>query len=253
VRQIKPPSDWAPAKNRTSLNLHSHQKKGHAMPKTFPINLEVEEIALGTVLRRLNDMPGIVKIDLNLGHGGHGPGRKQLEHHAKEARVQNASREPVALKMLMEGPKHIREISEALGGAKSRAYGLTNSLNKKGLVERGEGAGMWQLTKKAMHQLGSNARPVPQLPAPKVKHGPAGRAVPGSGPIILRAALDAGPKGSSDLRRQLAEQGMSTKSISGVLDRGKKQGLIKKNGADLYELTARGLKIELTTEVQANG
>lgn len=222
------------------------------MPKTFPINLEVEEIALGTVLRQLNDMPGIVKIDLNLGHGGHGPGRKQLEQHASTASVQNGSREPIALKMLMEGPKHIREISKALGGAKSRAYGLTNSLSKKGLVERGEGSGMWRLTKKAMHQLGA-ASAVPQLPAPQVKHGPAGRAVPGSGPIILRAALDAGPKGSSDLRRQLAEQGMSTKSISGVLDRGKKQGLIKKNGADLYELTAKGLKIELTTEVQANG
>ncbi len=28
--------------------------------KTFPIRLEVEEIALGAVLRKLNEMPGIV-------------------------------------------------------------------------------------------------------------------------------------------------------------------------------------------------
>ena len=48
------------------------------MPKTFPILLEVEEIALGTVLRKLNEMPGIVKLDLNLGHGGEGAGKKQL-------------------------------------------------------------------------------------------------------------------------------------------------------------------------------
>ena len=39
------------------------------MPKTFPIMIEVEEIALGPVLRRLNDMPGIAKLHLDLGHG----------------------------------------------------------------------------------------------------------------------------------------------------------------------------------------
>ena len=220
------------------------------MPKTFPIRLEVEELALGPVLRKLNEMPGIAKLDLDLGQGGSGPGRKQIEQHVEASRVQNGSREPVALKLLMEGPKHIRAISAALGGTKSRAYGLTNSLSKKGLVERGEGAGMWQLTKKAMKQLNGAVMPheVKALPAPQVKHGPAGRAVPGSGPIILRAALDAGPVSSSSLRADLAGRGMSSKSISGVLDRGKKHGLIKKNGSDLYELTAKGLKIEMTPE-----
>src|ERR1700754_2569196 len=117
------------------------------MPKTFPINIEVEEIALGAVLRKLNEMPGIVKIDLNLGHGGHGADRKRLEQQATEARVQNGSREPMALKMLMEGPKHIREISAALGGEKTRAYGLMNSLSKKGLT-KSIGKGMHELTKK---------------------------------------------------------------------------------------------------------
>jgi hypothetical protein len=53
------------------------------VPKTFPINLTVEEIALGTVLRKLHSMPGIVKLDFNLGHGGDGPGREKLEKAAK--------------------------------------------------------------------------------------------------------------------------------------------------------------------------
>jgi hypothetical protein len=221
------------------------------MPKTFPIRLDVEEIALGTVLRKLNEMPGIVNLHLDLGHGGQGSGRKQLEQHAAVAHVQNGSREPLAIKMLMQGPKHIREISAVLGGAKSRAYGLTNTMSKKGLVERGEGAGMWQLTKKAMAQLGK-AMPavtpaVPAmaaLPAPAVRHGPSGRALPGSGPIILRAALGAGPMTPHDLRGKLAEGGMSAKGVSGVLDRARRAGLIKKNGQG-YELTAKGLKIEM--------
>jgi hypothetical protein len=212
------------------------------MPKTFPVKIEVEEIALGTVLRRLNEMPGIAKLHLDLGHGGQGAGKKELEHHAAAKRAANGDGQQAAIKLLLSGPKHIREISEAVGGAKSRAYGLMTQLRKQGLAEAASGKAMHQLTKKAMTQLGG-ARPA--LPAPEVKRGPAGRAAPGSGPIILRAALDAGPVSPTDLRKHLAGRGMSAKSISGVLDRGKKHGIIKKNGSDLYELTAKGQKIEL--------
>jgi Mn-dependent DtxR family transcriptional regulator len=213
------------------------------MPKTFPIRLEVEEIALGPVLRKLNEMPGIVKLDLDLGHGGQGPGRKQLEHHAAEAGAQNGSREPIALKMLMQGPKHIREISAALGGQKSRAYGLMNSLQKKGLT-KSIGKGMHELTQKAKSQFGSVIQAVPALPAPDIKHGPAGRAAPGSGNIVLRSILADGPKSPSEVRAQAAGLGVSPKSITGVMDRAKKAGLIKKNGTG-YELTAKGQKIEM--------
>jgi hypothetical protein len=214
--------------------------------------IEVEEIALGPVLRKLNVMPGIAKLHLDLGRGGEGAGRKPLEDHATRS-MQNGPKEPIAIKLLMQGPTHISAISAALGGPKSRAYGLTNTMSKKGIVERADGAGMWKLTKKAMTQLGKampNVTPVaaavPALPAPGgIRRSPSGRAAQGSGPIILRSVLGNGPTHPSDLRKQLAERGMSTKSISGVVDRAKKHGLIKKNGSELYELTAKGLKIEL--------
>lgn len=217
------------------------------MPKTFPIRLDVEEIALGTVLRKLNEMPGIVNLHLDLGHGGQGAGRKQLEQHAAEVHIQNGSREPLALKLLMQGPKHIGEISQLLGGAKTRAYGLMNSLQKKGLT-KSIGKGMHELTKKALHQLGGAVQMVPALPAPSptpatVKHGPAGRASPGSGNIVLRTILAAGPLTPADVRARASAQGMSAKSVAGVIDRAKKGGLIKKNGSG-YELTAKGQKIE---------
>ena len=83
---------------------------------------------------------------------------------------------------------------------------------------------MHELTKKAMSQLGG-AMAVPALPAPTAKHGPSGRASPGSGPIILRAALDAGPVSTSALRNHLTANGMSPKGVSGVLDRGRKHGI----------------------------
>jgi hypothetical protein len=217
------------------------------MPKTFPIRLEVEEIALGAVLRKLNEMPGIVRLHLDLERGGEGAGRKQLEEAASSRSSDGSSREQVVIKLLMSGPKHIGEISAAVGGPKPRAYGLMNTLSKKGLA-KSVGKGMHQLTPQAMAQLGGAvAAHAPQtlaLPAPQVKHGPAGRAAPGSGNIVLRAALDAGPVSPSSLRSHLASKGMSPKSVSGVLDRARKGGLIKKNGIG-YELTAKGHKIDL--------
>lgn len=222
------------------------------MPKTFPIRLDVEEIALGTVLRKLNEMAGIVKLHLDLGHGGQGPGRKQLEHHAAVARVQNGSREPLVLKLLMQGPKHIREISELLGGAMTRAYGLMNSLQKKGLT-KSIGKGMHELSKKAKAQIGGAMAAVPALPAPspvQLKHGPGGRASPGSGNTVLRAILADGPLTPAEVRAKATAQGMSAKSVSGVIDRAKRGGFIKKNGTG-YELTAKGHKIEMGAS--ANG
>jgi len=215
------------------------------MPKTFPIRLEVEEIALGTVLRKLNEMPGIVRLHLDLDRGGEGVGRKQLEEAAKTVRSEGSAEERV-LKMLVDGPKHVGELSRVLGGAKSRAYGAVHQLRKKGLAEAGEGKGMHQLTKAARAQLGLvKALPAPSPSSPELKHGPGGRASPGSGNIILKSILSEGPKSPTELRALAAEKGMSPKSISGVLDRARKGGLIKKNGTG-YELTAKGQKLELT-------
>ena len=118
-----------------------------------------------------------------------------------------------------------------------------HQLKKKGFSESGSEKGTHQLTAKAKAQLGGALA----LPAPagaQVAHGPAGRAKPGSGNIVLRAALDAGPLTPIDLRKRMAAQGMSPKSVSGVLARAKDGGLIRKNGTG-YELTAKGQKIEL--------
>jgi hypothetical protein len=36
------------------------------MPKLFPISIEVEELAVGKVMRMLNSMPGVAKLHLDL-------------------------------------------------------------------------------------------------------------------------------------------------------------------------------------------
>ena len=163
------------------------------MAKTaFPIELEVEEIALGTVLRKLNDMPGIIKINLNFGQGGQGAGREKLTRQATEMRGENG--EQIVLKLLMEqGALKTAEIKKTLHWNGSKAYGVLHALKKKGLIEAGVDK-THRLTRKVM-RLAAAAPTTPALPAPaKVKHGPKGRATPGSGNIILKSILSDGPK-----------------------------------------------------------
>lgn len=213
------------------------------MPKPYPVLVEIEEIALGTVLRKLHEMPGVISVDLQLGVGGQGAGKQQLQ---KAAQAKRGSGEEAVVKLLLSGPKHLTELVAAIGGKKSSFYTLSSKLKKQGLIEKAEGTSMWQLSHKARTQLGD----VKALPAPEAKRSPTGRAAQGSGPILLRSALAEGPLAPVDLRKQLGSRGMSPKSISGVLDRAKRDGLIRKNGTG-YELTAKGQKIE--TGASANG
>jgi hypothetical protein len=211
------------------------------MPKTIPFHIEVEEIAVGAFMRKLHEMPGIVKMDCLLGHGGEGPGRKQLEAaaHAKTDKYK------LVAQYLMDGPRHIREISATVGGPRSRAYGIMHQLSKRHIAEKAGESGMWQLTARARARLGMvKALPAPaKAAATKITHGPGGRASPGSGNIVLRSILGDGAQPGSAIRARAARQGISPKSISGILERAKKNGLVRKNGFG-YELTAKGMKIE---------
>ena len=204
------------------------------MPKTFPIRLEVEEIALGTVLRKLNDMPGIAKLDLDLGHGGEGAGKRQLAEAAGQLR---GGLEQLVLNALnANGQMSLKDLVRVLGRKKQSIYGATHQLKKKGLIQNGGDKGTYRLA------VGTKLIEGPSAGA-TVERTPTGRAATGSGPIILRDALIAsGPLSPGDLRKHLQARGMSGKSVSGVLERAKRHGLIKKNGAG-YELTAKGAKM----------
>jgi hypothetical protein len=201
------------------------------MAKLFPIMIEVEEIALGTVLRKLNEMPGIAKLHLDLGKGGEGNGKKPLEH-AAAARGEKNSQKLAGL--LAGGPMHIKEITAALGGPRSRGYQAAYELKRQGIAEKGGGPGMYRLKAGAT------------VPA-AISRTPSGRLPPGSGNIVLRAVLAEGPKAWSEIRSSAATYGMSPTSINGLIERAKRSGLIRKNGKG-YELTAKGQKIE-TAEV----
>lgn len=193
------------------------------MAKTFPVKLEVEEIALGTVLRKLHEMPGVVRLDLNFGEGGKGAGKEKLQ---QAAAALNTPPEEAILKALANGPMKRRDIIAATGMKEHRIH---YAINKLGLKRNA--ANEYILAPLA-------------LPAPTsaISHGPAGRATPGSGNVLLIGVLKLeGAMPTGRLRTFLGNNGMSPKSISGVLARARRDGLIKKTG-DGYVLTAAGNK-----------
>ena len=46
------------------------------MPKPFMIGVEIEEVAFGAVMRKIDALPGVVKIHLNLNKDKNGPAAK---------------------------------------------------------------------------------------------------------------------------------------------------------------------------------
>lgn len=202
------------------------------MPKTFPVKIEVEEIALGTVLRKLHEMPGVVKFDIDFGHGGQGAGRARLE--------QAASTDPqeIVVKAMMAGPISPKQVKMLIGGPDSRAYKLLADLAKAG-ISRKVSHGKHELIQR--QSAGGVAL---ALPAPSgVSRGPSGRASPGAASVLIAGVLRSeGAMSATRLSTFLGNNGMSPKSISGVLSRAKAAGLIKK-GPNGYELTAKGGKL----------
>lgn len=120
--------------------------------KTFPVMLEVEEIALGAVLRKLHDMPGVVKLDLIFGEGGKGAGRDKLQ---QQAAALNVPPEEAIIKALSNGPMRTRDLIHATGMRDHRVYYAISKLGRS-LTRNGKGEHMLAL---------------PALPAPKRKRG----------------------------------------------------------------------------------
>lgn len=201
---------------------------------TLPIYLEVEDVAVGPVLIVLRRMPGIIKMNLDLEKGA--PTAPAMPRSGKI----NNEQLTIAVMMKSGGPIHVQTLMRELGGTKSRAYSALHQLKKKGVV-KSLGAGNWELTEKAKRQLINGDASPKLLPAPAngKSHKAAGRARRGNARDIMLRTLAAEPKRPFEIAEQLDAGGASAKAISGVLDRARRDKLVKKVG-DNYELTAAG-------------
>jgi hypothetical protein len=216
---------------------------------TLPINLEIEDVAVGPVLVLLKRTPGVISIRLPF-----------LEHKPTPAapRTNGLNIEQTVVQLFAKhhgGPLLVDAITAEIGGGRTRAYGAVHNLKKKGILEL-VGKGEYKFSAKAMHMMqkgaSSEATTAP-LALPKPKHHAkgngktkivktaSGRAKQGAGPAALRELLsEKGPMKHVDIKQTLDSKGVSAKSISGIIERGRRDGIIRKLPSGEYELTARG-------------
>lgn len=127
------------------------------MPKPFTLLVAVEEVALGPVMAKLHNMPGVVKVDMLLGDtkgakehaNGHANG-----HAAKQVKPTyqgDQTAEQFVIKLLKKKPMKASAIHDAFekeGRAGGSYASAVWQAKKDGLVQQKEERGDYSLTKK---------------------------------------------------------------------------------------------------------
>lgn len=219
------------------------------MPKPYEIKMRVEEIALGSVLRKLHGMPGVIGVDLDLGFGGDGAGAADL---AAAAAVKSGTQQDRVLRVLAaEGPLYRKVIGQKIGAASSSVNSLLHKMKVDGLIIAvGKGVYGLPVNKHATNGAQPLALPAPTIdPNGKVHHGSATATLLG---LLIHARA---PVARRDIRERLMKAGLTNKSVQGVLYRAKAEKLIKRIGSgqnSSIELTDKGRKHE-TAGAAAHG
>lgn len=212
---------------------------------TLPINLEVEDVAVGPVLIALRKMPGIIKMNLDLGDG------PRIE--PKGPRVPITER---IIAMLVEAngtAVTIGDILQATGALKTSLGGPLGKMRTEGIIKK-VGRGTYILSPKAAKDLIPSA--MKMLPKPRSEAAAAkkpikqvatpGRTAAGTSRELIMKRLIKGPMSASDLRAQLESEGMTAKSVGNALYKGKAEKVFALKDK-LYSLTAGGTKVALET------
>ncbi|MCA1452103.1 hypothetical protein I6F35_02600 [Bradyrhizobium sp. BRP22] len=231
--------------------VQARQVSKEIVMATLPIYLEVEDVAVGPVLIALKKMPGIIKLHLAL----------LDEKPVPAARPGGMNTEQTVVAMFANrngGPMTVDEVQAELGGTRTRSYSAIGGLKKKGVLQQ-IGKSTYKFSAKAMQMMSNNApanpTAAPALPKPQ-SHPPAkknghvvakakakkgGRAERGAGLTALRELLSQnGAMKFTDIRTELSQRGVKEKSTRGIVDRARRDGLLKKTSNGDFELTAKG-------------
>lgn len=225
------------------------------MAKLFPIGIEVEEVAVGSVLRILNKTPGVAKLHLNLlGE------EKEVNQPEEITQVMPPKRQPrphsmgtIIAQALSKAPLHSKILREGLvrgGFAHASLPSQLAKMNSDGLIKK-VGVGTWRITEKGLRHYGLNGRDV----EPKqVGHsGPKTQNGSGVRRLVLTALNNGSQVLARDLRRILEDNQYSIKNMTGTVSKMKGEGLIKSDDG-VYSLTDQGRSVlsEVTAQPMEN-
>jgi len=125
------------------------------MPKPFMLGVEVEEIALGKVMRQLNNMPGVVKLHMDLKTKAAKPNGEYTRGPYKPRKVYAKTGEEVALEYLAKKPGTNAQIREQFIVEHRSPHSINSvlhTLKNDGLI-KADDAGVYSLTKKMKDRL----------------------------------------------------------------------------------------------------
>lgn len=211
------------------------------MATLFPIILEVEETAVGAVLRLLKDYPGVAKLHLDLDNVGKKPVRRngggRLPRTPKSPDAPRVN--DVIIGELLSGQKnlaHLKEKVVATGGSVRSVDAALHVLRTKGIAESA-GIGIHRLTERAMQELGSKAKPETSLHLPAPTTVAAQRGVSLG---FVRECIGNGMDRAA-MRATGEPLGINARMIDGAITRLKARKEIAKDGdtPGLYRLTTK--------------
>lgn len=242
------------------------------MPKLFPISLEVEEVAVGRVLRALNTMTGVVRLHLNLTPDGSDKSVKQLSHDDGETEAPaphlpatkwrtdgriNSRGVPVPknpayraiAEVLVRTPAHYKILQASLqrmGSIHPQAiHGHLHRMQLLKLVKR-TAPGTYRLTEKGEKMF--NPEGVTERPERKLlpaAHGKGWKVIDnhsGVRYLILKTLYKSGPMPAAVLTKILVDNGYSAKNLSTTGMKMRNEQLLEvKQGA--YHITNAGRNV----------
>jgi hypothetical protein len=130
------------------------------MPKLFPINIEVEELAVGRVMRMLNGMPGVAKMHLDMGHdkkpklNGDGTPRGPYKTRKPAVQLEETGEEAVAKALFGKPPqtaKQIKDLFTSQGRSAASTSSVLYTMKANGDVQIGDDG--YTLTKKMRDRM----------------------------------------------------------------------------------------------------
>lgn len=126
------------------------------MPKTFPILIDVEEIAVGRVMRMLNKLPGVAKLHLDLEGVGksNGAGRTHSADRKPHGRFEVSGEEAILQALNGRPPMTSAQLAgafEAQGRSPKSISSCLHKLRSEGLINSTHDG--YSLTKKSRDRL----------------------------------------------------------------------------------------------------
>lgn len=242
------------------------------MPKLFPISLEVEEVAVGRVLRMLNGMAGVVRLHLNLSPEGADKSVKQVGQeemqieapapapsgvkwrsdgriNTKGVKVaQNAAYRTIA-EVLLRTPAHYKILQaalERLGSHHPQAiHGHLHRMHMLKLVKR-TAPGTYRLTEKGEKTFSPEATTQTRQPHRLFAPGSNMKVIDnhtGVRHLILKTLAKHSPMSGQALTKVIVENGYSPKNLSTTGMKMRAEGLFDRAKDGSYHLTDVGRNV----------